>query len=275
MASILASCGFAITSLSGGSSGSRDIANEVLGGEVPCSDSLPTLHEAVILILGLPDDALSEGLAGLMRARPPDGSLVIHLSGLHGLEIYPDSWPEAIGAGAFHPLRSFPSHDPGARDLEGCLVAIEARAESDRSFLEGLGQRAGGQPVYLEPGRRPAWHLGAALMGNAVPALFDVALEAFRSAGVPEDLAKKGLANLSAKALENARKLGVAEALTGPVVRGDVHVLQQHLEVVSDLMPEKGPLYLELVRAQVQAASPWGDGTALERVRRWLEELQT
>jgi predicted short-subunit dehydrogenase-like oxidoreductase (DUF2520 family) len=271
---ILAGSGVAVASVSGGHEQSRAAAIEVLGTGVQDAGSLPRIEAPGILIVSVPDDTIAPTLAKLARAPLAEGSMAFHLSGVHGLEVYPGDWPEGLGAAGFHPLRSFPSRDPGDRDLEGCLVAVEATHDTDRTELAELARRCGGEPVELAADGRAAWHLGAALMGNAVPALFDVALQAYRAAGVPEQLARDGLSNLCSRALDNARRLGVANALTGPVVRGDTGVLTRHLEAIARIMPEKRELYLSLVGAQSEAVEQVTDAEASERVKRWLEEAE-
>jgi len=280
LARILQSQGVSIASVSGGGESSRAQAASVLGSEIPSSRELPAIATPGFLLVAVPDDALAECLCEVAAGPLPAGLLVFHLSGVHGLEVYPDGWPGSAGAGAFHPLRSFPSRDSGGSvssstvGLDGCLVAVEARADEDRAALQDLARSAGGQPVCLKAGGRAAWHLGASLMGNAVPALFGAALEAFRSAGVPEDLARSGLVNLSGRALANAERLGVASALTGPVVRGDIGVLTHHLQAVSDCLPARRSLYLDLVRLQLDAVADSAEPAAQARVRRWLEDVQ-
>jgi hypothetical protein len=55
-------------------------------------------------------------------------------------------------------------------------------------------------------------------------------------------------------------------------VRGDVGVLDRHLEQVGHIAPEQRGLYLNLVRAQLDAAGAQVHETTRARVVRWLAE---
>jgi predicted short-subunit dehydrogenase-like oxidoreductase (DUF2520 family) len=64
--------------------------------------------------------------------------------------------------------------------------------------------------------------------GGAV-SLLSAAVAAFGEAGIERDAAVRALLPLMRSALHGVEKRGLARALTGPVKRGDLAVVQAHL----------------------------------------------
>lgn len=265
-------CGLSVRGLSGGSRPGADAAREVLG-DVPWTPDPPQGFEpGTLIIVGVPDDALADAARALVGSTFGDGCGVVHLSGSHGADVLSPVADLGVETGAVHPLRSFPSRDPGEGDLGGVLVAIEARPPFETTLHE-LATRMGGRAFRLGPDARAAYHLGASVAGNTVIAVLDLARAAFEQAGVPEELAMDGLGMLMTGAIGNATSRGVADALTGPVVRGDVDTLRRHLEVLDKANPDFRHLYLVLVRGLLAVCERRPDADRSAPVRAWLEEV--
>ena len=263
--------GIRVTGLSGGSASGAAAAQEVLG-EAPWTSGAPAAFAAgTLVVVGVPDDALDEAITELAGSRFEADCAVVHLSGIRGRAALEPLAEVGVATGALHPLRSFPTRDPGDRDLEGALVAIEAQGSLDAT-LRDLAEGLGGRPFALEPGARAAYHLGASVASNTLLAVLDLARAALETAGVPADLATPGLASLMSGTLDNATSQGVADAVTGPVVRGDVQTLSRHLEALDAQFPEHRGLYVALVRGLLAVCERRSDGERAAAVRAWIEE---
>ena len=93
---------------------------------------------------------------------------------------------------------------------------------------------------------------------NHTVALFDEALELFAAAGVARDEAQAPLAALLAGTSANLTALGVPDALTGPIARGDVETVRSHLGAIRRSTPEILPSYLALARRTLAVARAKG-----------------
>ena len=69
------------------------------------------------------------------------------------------------------------------------------------------------------------------------------------------------------------RRHPVGTEADGAVVRGDVGVLQEHLNALRDARPERAALYLELVAALADVAGRRDDAERSRAVRTWLESV--
>jgi len=80
---------------------------------------------AALLVLAVPDPAITSTAAELVSALPSQGVSVIHLSGLLGVAALAPLADVGIDVGAFHPFQSFPRPRPPAA-FAGSTLRIEA-----------------------------------------------------------------------------------------------------------------------------------------------------
>ncbi|MAG56936.1 MAG: hypothetical protein CMJ83_11635 [Planctomycetes bacterium] len=278
-------CGGRVVGLSGGSKDGARAARAVDGfGDVPWTSGADAASAGIppggCLVIGAPDDALDATIAELAGAFRTSGAsvdpdaFVVHLSGIRGRDALAPLADAGVKTAAFHPLCTFPSRDPGGRDLGGTIVAIEAEADL-RDRLFAWARALGGRPFALAAEARGLYHLGAANASNTLLASIDLAAAALAAAGVPDDLAMDGIVAIAQRTLDNARRDGIAVALTGPVVRGDVTTLRRHLDAIDGQLPERRALYLQLVRALVGICRRRDDAARTDAVVRWLEEIES
>jgi predicted short-subunit dehydrogenase-like oxidoreductase (DUF2520 family) len=123
----------------------------------------------------------------------------------------------------------------GATRLSGAYARIEgapraAAAARQLCKLAGLLPLRG--PRLKTPGGRRAYHAAASLASNDVIALLAAARRLLVGLGVPERDAQSALLALAEGALRQARRAGLAGALTGPVVRNDASTLSAQLRAL-------------------------------------------
>jgi predicted short-subunit dehydrogenase-like oxidoreductase (DUF2520 family) len=155
------------------------------------------------------------------------GQNVVHCSG--ALDLAPLRAAEVRGAtcGVFHPLQSFGPEAPAER-FTGIAIGVDAESPLDVELSE-LAERFGAVPFSLRGVDRARYHAAAVFASNYVVALHAAAARIWRSAGLPESAARAALAVLSRGAVENIAAHELAEALTGPIARGDAATVAGHL----------------------------------------------
>jgi predicted short-subunit dehydrogenase-like oxidoreductase (DUF2520 family) len=110
------------------------------------------------------------------------------------------------------------------------------------------------------------------LAGNALLAVFDWGVEALSRAGIPEGEARRGLARLAGGTLEAASRRGPADALTGPVTRGDLETLAAHAQALAREWPDRAALHQGLVGLIAGLGARGGHGAEAARVLAWLAD---
>jgi predicted short-subunit dehydrogenase-like oxidoreductase (DUF2520 family) len=128
-------------------------------------------------------------------------------------------------------------------------------------------------PIVIPPGGKAKYHAAAVIAANFTVGLFGAAQRMATEAGIDPVTAARMYAPLLEGAVRNIVTLGAADALTGPIRRGDLSTVRLHLLSLSardqDLYRTVGLAVLGLARVaglaeeraqQVQALLE-GDGT--------------
>ncbi|GJM21189.1 MAG: NADP oxidoreductase [Planctomycetota bacterium] len=238
--------------------------DELLAGDLP--------REPVLLLLSVPDRLLESLAAQLARLSWP-GGVALHLSGSAELATLAPLRAAGFALGAAHPLHSFVDPERDADALTRAVIAVEAEAAA-RAQLQAFTSALGARAFQLAPGSRAAWHAAATHGCNHLVALLDQSLDLMQSAGLPRDDARAALLPLLRATLDNLEHHAPAQALTGPVVRGDVEVVTRHLDALSHEHIDVARGYRALARRALQLAEHGRalDPTLADALRRALAE---
>lgn len=243
-------------------SGAFDLAASPPGSSLRLATA-DRFEETDLLVLAVPDDAIAvcaEDLAGRLRCR-----FAFHLSGALEAEALAPLRAGGACVASLHPLRPF-TGAPG-EDWTGVFVAVEGdRGAAEEG--ERIARALGAHPHRLSAERKPLYHAAASLAAGGTVAVLSMAVRACVAAGVPEELAREGLASLATRAIAAAAKSSFGEALTGPVARRDVGTVRSHVRALA-AEPETLALYRALAE-EVLSQTP-GRGHE-EEIRRSLAE---
>jgi predicted short-subunit dehydrogenase-like oxidoreductase (DUF2520 family) len=224
---------------------------------VPVVPAVEAASSADLVVLGVPDDALPD--TALMLAETatfrPD-AWVVHVSGASGLEVLAPVVAAGARRLAIHPLQTVPDVEGALERIPGSAVAVTADDEEGERLGERLALDVGGRPFRLADERRPLYHAAAVFASNYVVTAAGVAEELFREAGVPDPRA--ALLSLARASLDNVARLGPADALTGPAVRGDAGTVARNLEALRAAAPHAVAGYVELCRLALDLGARGG-----------------
>ncbi|MBM4035603.1 MAG: DUF2520 domain-containing protein [Planctomycetes bacterium] len=234
------------------------------------ADAAAACRRADVAALSVPDDAV-EAVCAEVAAQGGfrRGSLVLHLSGALGSRALAAAAACGASALAFHPVQSFARPDP--RLFEGIACVLEGAPDAVALGTE-LARWLGARPVEIRAADKPLYHAALCIACNYMVTLADAAAGLLAEAGVAED-ALAVLLPLLQGTLDNLRGVGLPDALTGPISRGDVATLRAHLEAVEGRAPALLPLYRTLGLHTVALALRKGtltEGQA-DAIRRLLE----
>lgn len=155
------------------------------------------------------------------------GQIWIHCSGSMSSRVLRVDKSLPIEYLSLHPLQAFAEIDQAVESLRGTHFGIEGDAEAvGFEIVEQLG----GIPHLLDPGKKPLYHAGAVIASNYLVTLAGLAVQLFEQAGIAKEEALDSLIPLMEGTLHNLGQVGLPQALTGPIARGDTEVVQSHLE---------------------------------------------
>jgi len=199
-----------------------------------------------ILVLGVPDDAIRTVSAAL--APRVSCHVAFHLSGaLPARELEPLS-AKGAALGSLHPVRPF----SGAPDelWEGTFVAIEGDPDAvDLGERIARALRAHGHRVAEEA--KPLYHAAATLAAAGALATVSLAARIWAQIGIPEEVARASLADLSARATAAAASRSFEESFTGAIARRDVGTVRAHRSALQGL-PEALAAYRTMARETLE-----------------------
>jgi predicted short-subunit dehydrogenase-like oxidoreductase (DUF2520 family) len=232
----------------------RDRFRSLVPGARGFAEATALLDEVELILLAVPDDALP-ALAGELRMY--GGQAMVHTSGALGAEVLEPARAAGTQVGAFHPLVAFADTERAVAALHGATIAIEGDDEL-ADLLARMADAIGASAVRLAPGSKAAYHAAAMLSAGGVVALLDAIAELGAVAGLDEAGSLAIYGGLVEQTLGNARALGIARALTGPMVRGDVGTIERHLDALARDAADVLPLYRAIAEREIAIAERRG-----------------
>ncbi len=239
---------------------------------------------ADIVFLTVPDDAiealcrsLNWSMSGTIESQ--SGSMpcttahaVVHASGAASIDILQAARDQGSSVGAFHPLQTFASPNQALKNLPGSAFAIEASDPSLEKQLDGMARALEGTPLVLD-GDKALYHASAVLACNNLVTLLDAAAGLWDGLGLSKAEGLRALLPLVRGTIENLESVGLPNALTGPVARGDVGTVERNLAALARHDPTSADLYCELARRTIPIARAKGtlDAGGAERLLGALE----
>jgi predicted short-subunit dehydrogenase-like oxidoreductase (DUF2520 family) len=255
IAVLLERAGHRIVGISGRAK-TRGRADAYLPG-VPFLEPAEAAAQAELVVIGTPDDVIeqtAEALAAAAAVGP--GTSVTHLSGSLGLEVLRAAGEAGARILATHPLQTFPDVDSALEGLPGCAIAVTADDDEGSLLGERLARDVQGEPFRLANDLRPLYHAAAVFATNYLVTASAIAESLFAAAGVPDPA--RVMAPLQRASLDHVERLGSADALTGPAVRGDAGTIRRNLEALERHSPGLVAPYVAMARATLELAERSG-----------------
>jgi len=267
LALALPSRGYRIAGVASRTLASARTCAELAGCDRYGVDSAEIARLARIVLISTPDRAIrsvGEQIAAGGGFAP--GDLAIHLSGALGS----DALDAARGRGAFalalHPIQTFAEYRIAAGRLIGSYFSLEGDEEGI-AFGRHLVADLDGKSVVISSEEKSAYHAALCVASNYLVVLADLAVRMLCRSGVPEEDALPMLMPLIQGTVGNLEQVGLPQALTGPIGRGDASTVERHLETLRRQMPDLLRLYSILGERAAEIGERKGTLDPKERTR--------
>lgn len=242
---------------------SRDISRaEEAARFVGCSLGTATtdLHQARegdVVLIALPDDQVSPMAQRLQREVDLSADVtLVHFSGLKTADSM-----AVVGSSAtlisIHPLLSFADRSVAAERLDQCPCALEGDEEG-LALAEELVKAVGGKSFLIESHAKAIYHAAACISSNYLVTLTACARDLMSRCGFDRQQAMDLLRPLLEATSANLSCFQPEDALTGPIVRGDLGTVEQHINALEEQAPELLDLYRSLGGQTVKLAAESG-----------------
>ncbi|WP_026553174.1 DUF2520 domain-containing protein [Arthrobacter sp. H20] len=224
----------AVIGVSAVSEASRERAEMLLPG-VPVLEIPDIIERSELVLIAVPDDALSElvdGLAKLGSWQP--GQLIAHTSGRFGISVLEPARQMGAIPLALHPAMTFTGMSLDLARLPDCSFGITAPS-AVLPVAQALVVEMGAEPVVIDESQRPLYHAALAHASNHLVTITAQSTQLLTDIGVEQP--HRMLGPLMRASLENALSAGEG-ALTGPVARGDTGTVEAHIEALNSQSSE-------------------------------------
>lgn len=225
-----------------------------IGGGAVVSDPGTAALGADVVLLAVPDRAIpmvsiQVASGGALRRE----AVVAHLSGALPAGVLAGIHAAGGWQGSLHPLQSFADVETAVTTLPGSFMFLEGDAEAV-DVLRSLAISLDARPVPMTSSGKALYHAAACAASNYLVTLADYATELMTRGGVPPDVALPALLPLIQGTVRNLATVGLPEALTGPIARGDVGTVRGHLAALRRAPGDLVRLYVALGRKTVEVA---------------------
>lgn len=207
-------------------------AAEFIGFGQAC-ENISSMPRADITFITLPDDKIESGCELYLRAKNfnPKG-MVIHCSGLLTTDVLIAAKQKGCSTLSVHPMHSFADPPSSVERFAGTYCAIEG---DESKVVETLFKLIGAKLLYIEKSKKALYHAAGVMASNYLVTLADTAIKNLVLAGICEHEAKNVVSHLMDGTLQNLIVSDSAcQALTGPLKRGDVGTVRQHLVAIEN-----------------------------------------
>lgn len=192
--------------------GELDVLRDVLAGPA-------------LVWITVSDDAL-EDVAREVADWISEDSIVLHTCGSISSEVLSQQGIRAH-VGSLHPLLAIADPHEALDAMGRCTWTAEGddlAVETAQRVLSPLGVEA----MAIKPSAKALYHASAVTSAGLLVSLMDAAFAMASEAGLSAQQARQMLLPLARSCIDNLEKMSSAEALTGPVARGDEATLARH-----------------------------------------------
>ncbi|GEN36529.1 MULTISPECIES: Rossmann-like and DUF2520 domain-containing protein [Aneurinibacillus] len=219
------------------------------------------------------DGAIGEVSAAIANSSIPiEEKVIFHMSGARASDILAPLAEKGALVASLHPLQTFAGGTSGCRAMERAMFSIEGDARAVKQLGDWL-DRIGQAHFTLAACQKPLYHAAASIASNALTGVIGYAVELMKTTGIEERKALSALFPLIETTVQNVIEKGAAQALTGPVVRGDTGTVETHLKALMETAPNLVPFYKTLGKITLATAAreQLKDERAIERLNDLFE----
>lgn len=159
--------------------------------------------------------------------------LICHCSGSISSEIFSNINNHGAYGYSIHPMFAISDKYNSYKNLSQAFITIEGH-KKHIEFLKQLFSQLGNDVAIISKENKVLYHAASVTVSNLVLGLINNGINYLEECGFTHDMAIKALYPLIEFNLKNIREKGAINSLTGPVERGDLLTVINHLSVLKE-----------------------------------------
>jgi len=216
-------------------------------GEGTALADVSELPTADMTFITTPDDVIASCAQQLAENSLKPGSIIVHCCGAKPADILKPVKKHDVLIASAHPLFSFGDRKTSLEQFAGAYVSLDGDKEAC-DHLQTLFAKLGAHTFMIDSRYKTNYHIGAVFASNFLPLLTHAATQCFQSANIDEETSRHITHKLMQNTLNNLQVTEtIADALTGPLKRGDSALIEQHIASLENT--DLHDLYITLTNA--------------------------
>ncbi|MFA6012683.1 MAG: DUF2520 domain-containing protein [Desulfobacteraceae bacterium] len=261
LAKVLSEKGYPAKGFASRSLTSAQKAAELSGSDNAGTDPLSATRDADIIFITTPDGLIGSVCQSMAKSGAfRSDHIVFHCSGSLPSTLLESAKDSGATIGSIHPLQSFATVHLDRNPFEGIIVAVEGDEKAVALGLD-IARDLGSKGLTIKTQAKTMYHASAVVASNFMVTLVDFAYQLLSVAGIDSKDAYAVLGPLIEGTLANIKQVGPVHALTGPIVRGDVGTVSDHIREITEKTPQLLELYRILGKHTVEIAKKRGSLT--------------
>jgi len=205
-----------------------------------------SLNESDVFFLTVRDDILPKIIATLKNFHICwEKKIVIHTSGILTSSTLQSLADNGSSIASMHPMQTFSSRFTPPTIFHGVFLACEG-SPAAMNYCKKIAKKLKADFFPITSTSKVPYHLAGTVAANLFLALINISDKLFEESGIIKNKRHKIIAALVQKVINNFRQKGTMSALTGPLGRGDMRTIQQHIKYIDQYHPEIRDIYQSL-----------------------------
>ena len=204
------------------------------------------IHSQIVWLC-VPDreiDACAKALVHLNWS----GRIAVHSSGALGSDALRALRNRGACVASVHPLMTFVSGvTPSLKSVGFAIEGDETAVRTGRRVIAALG----GQSYRIARKDKALYHAWGTFASPLLTILLEVGERVAQAAHISPEQARRRAALILHQTVDNYVRRGAARGFSGPIVRGDVATIRQHLRAIRGI-PAAREVYVTLAKAAVK-----------------------
>lgn len=195
-----------------------------------------------VILLTVPDAYISGVAETIASQYDVSGKVFFHCSGALTSCILKPLEEAGAFTGSFHPVQTFADRENSWKSMFGIWFGYEGSDEAS-VYASKMADVFDGCIINIKPEAKPLYHAAACIISNYTVTLSRVAGMLLEAAGVEKNTGITAFMPLLKNTVGNIGKVGIENALTGPISRGDILTVSGHIEALDVLDKKVSELY--------------------------------
>jgi predicted short-subunit dehydrogenase-like oxidoreductase (DUF2520 family) len=270
-----------LRAISSRSTESLNRAKKILGskaaGVIFTRENSKAVSLANCILICTPDDVINSVCSDIFKDKSKDfkNYYAIHFSGSKSLEVLNSARAAGAEIASIHPLKSFASIEEAIKSLPGTIFGVTYSSTESKKMAEFLVKSLGGEIIEVENNKKPLYHAAACVASNYLVTLINYAVLIHKKMGIKPEDSLKGLMGLVEDTVSNIKKMGTEKSLTGPIARGDVGTIKEHVKSFNEFFSkEDSALYrmMGIETSKIAHQNKWIKESTVDELKEILKE---